>query len=156
MTGKYKFLSDRQLRLRGRWTPDEAFSDIPGMQLKAPLSQGVYEAAMTTRRKPRSDHGAAAFINVERLAFRVIYLGGEPQPVIPMSAGSAWLALVCPDLSSEMAHGLMLAACWRTACRVARGSRDRTNIAKIAFKAYAAAYPTDPRVARQPLAGAAA
>lgn len=156
MTAQNNFLSHRQLVLAGKWEPDEPFADLIGLSMTVPLSVGMYEAAMTTRRKPRANADAGSFINVKRLAYRVIYVNNEPQAVIPLSAGAEWLAAVTPNLPNGMGHGLMLTACWRTACRVVRGSRNRTSMAKRAFKAFAAAFPDDPRVLRQPLARAAA
>jgi hypothetical protein len=154
VSGYQHFISERQLRLASRLDTNEPFSDIPGLMRAVPLSQRMFEAAMTTRCAPA--RSSDTLLYVERLPFCTVYSKFQPVPVVTLAAGTEWLAKVLKELPEGMAEGLMTQACWRTANRVVRGSRERTQLARRAFKAFASAFPDDPRVQRQPLQGAAA
>lgn len=154
MSGYKHFITERQLRVASRLETNEPFADIPGLIRAVPLSQRMFEAAMTTRCAPAQS--SDTLLSVHRLSFRTVFVNLGPVPVVTLSAGTEWLSKVVDGLPDGMAEGLMTLACWRTANRVARGSRERTQLARRAFKAFAAAFPDDPRVQRQPLRGPAA
>lgn len=143
-------LSEKQLMLLDKWIPDEPFSDIYAMQLVIPLPRGTFEGAMSVRRKPRNDGGLSQSLLLPRLAMKRIYVGPQPTAMVPYSGGCEWLRAVALGMPDGFAHDLMRTACWKLSCRVTRGSRERTQLAKVALAQYRAAWPSDSRLQHQP------
>jgi hypothetical protein len=143
-------ISEREIKLMPKWTPTEAFTDIRAMRIVIPLPIGTFNGAMTTRQQPDPANKQRAAKLLPRLPMKKVYAGPEPTPVVTFSDGAAWLRLVSELMPAGFELSLMQSACWRLSCRVSRGSRERTRLAKLAYAAYKVQWPDDFRVLRQP------
>lgn len=148
-----KLVSERELRRLEPWIPTEPFADVLAMQLVIPLSQSIFLRAMTTAQAPSKTAGKHDGKIVPRLPMKLMFRCSQPFPAVTYSDGVAWLLAVSKTMPESLAHALMQQACWRLSCRVTRGSRERTVLAKRAYAAYRAKWPADEKVQRQPNAG---
>lgn len=143
-------ISEAELLRMRKWTPNEPFADVPAMRLVIPLSDDAFVGFVTTRQAPGKHHGMLHPTRLERLPIRMLFKGAEPIAVVTFNDGAAWLRAICQGLPAGMEFGLMKSACWRLSCRVSRGSRERTQLAKLALRCYRDQWPHGRHLARQP------
>ena len=123
---------------------EDAFCDVITLVNQLPYCRGTIETAMNTRGKPGASLSHGSALLVKRMPAKLCY----SHAVLPFETTVQWVIDNSEGLARCTVEYLVKAACWQLANRVVRGTANRTNVAKMALKAYGSKWPEDEKLER--------